>query len=195
MDKHKIDYSKTQLKKKAKEGYPCCKECNRNNIYLNKKELDKKDLNKKDINIKNIYDIHTMENHCINVPPKRLIMILENDCDFCEYDLSSQTHMKFIDFNLYPHMGWQFCEKCNYICEKNGEQFSIDIEILKKEFQDNKFKVIRTNGQIETGWYIAGNAIKYNISNDFKITICNKKDKKDMLTKCIDLKLLRSWQL
>ena len=172
IDKHKINYSKRQLKRKTQESYPRCKECIAHNS----------DCKEVVMNVSN------------NVPPKRLVMIPENECDFCNYDFKSNTTMEFIDFNLYPNTGWQVCDKCNHICHKNLAIFSINISILKKEFQDYNFKVERSDGTIELDWYIAGNAIREDVSYDFRITIV-KKSETNTLTKSLFLDLLRKWQL
>lgn len=190
VDKHKINFSKTQLRKKTQIGYPRCKKCITENTLCKELSVDEPSTDELILDEPSTDEL-TVDD--VNVPPKRLIMIPENDCDFCNFDFKRHTTMKFIDFNLYPHTGWQVCEKCNQICEKNSKQFIINIDILKQEFQDYKFKVIRSNGKIETDWYIAGNGIRYSNVNDFIITIFNKRNTNN-LSKSIPLNQLREWQ-
>lgn len=215
LDKHKINFSKTQLKKKTQIGYPRCKKCITENTVCKELSVDEPSTDELILDEPSTYELILDEPSTdeltldepstdeltvddstvddVNVPPKRLIMIPENDCDFCNFDFKTHTTMKFIDFNLYPHTGWQVCEKCNQICEKNSKQFIINIDILKQEFQDYKFKVIRSNGKIETDWYIAGNGIRYSNVNDFIIRIFNKRNTNN-LSKSIPLNQLREWQ-
>ena len=177
----KNEFSKNQLRKRNQIGYPRCKQCIGNIEDSDETEKEPENVNIPDSEI---------------TPPKRLVMIRENDCDFCEYDFESKTTMKFIDYYLYPHIGWQVCEKCNEICDVNSKIFSIDKSILQEKFPNGKFKVIRSDGTIETDWYIAGNAIRYNINNDYKVTVYNEEETtSNALQKCIELKLLESWQL
>jgi len=167
----KNEFSKAQFRKKRKVGYPRCKEC----IV---KELDIVEFDNED-----------------NIPPKRLTFIYENGCDFCDNFLNNDTTLTFVDFNLYPHTGWQVCKKCDLRCQKNIKLFYIEKDILQKKFPDDNFKVLRSSGEIEIGWNIAGNAIRYDINGDYTITIYNKKDTSiNTIQKVINLKLLESWQ-
>ena len=175
----KNKFSKNQLRNKNQIGYPRCKQCIENIKSFDKTEKEPK--------INNIPDI---------IPPKRLVMIRENDCDFCEYDFKSKTTMKFIDYDLYHHIGWQVCEKCKEICDKNFKIFTIDKSTLQDKFPNGKFRVIRSNGTIQTNWYIAGNAMRYDINNDYIVTVYNEEEiASNTLQKRIKLKLLESWQL
>lgn len=177
----KNKFSKNQLRNKNQIGYPRCKQCIGN--------IENCDKSRNIIENVNIPDSEI-------IPPKRLVMIRENDCDFCEYDFKSKTTMKFIDYYLYPHTGWQVCEKCKKICDRNFKNFTIDKSILQDKFPNGKFKVIRSDGTIENDWYVAGNAIRYDIKNDYKVAIYNQKEATStILEKCIGLKLLESWQI
>ena len=127
------------------------------------------------------------------VNPKRLVMVSERECDFCNRN-DKVTKMCFIDFDYCPHTGWQFCPKCEDKCDKNLEKFSIKNEILKEKFPDGEFNVHRSNGDNETGWYIIGNAVRCVTRSDYVVTIINtKKPERTTLEKRIPLESLKSW--
>ena len=114
-DKHKINFSKTQLKKKTQIGHPRCKKCITHNTHPNEHIIDKISVDKSTVDELTLdepildeltldepntdeltVDDSTLDD--VNVPPQRLIMIPENDCDFCKFDFKTHTTMKFIDF-------------------------------------------------------------------------------------------------
>ena len=177
----KNKFSKNQLRNKNQIGYPRCKQCIGNIKACDESRNMIEDVNIPDSEI---------------IPPKRLVMIRENDCDFCKYDFKSKTTIKYIDYYLYPHIGWQVCEKCKEICDVNFKNFTIDKSILQEKFPNGKFKVIRSDGTIESDWYIAGNGMRYDVNNDYIVTVYNEEEiASNTLQKRIKLKLLESWQL
>ena len=125
-----------------------------------------------------------------------------NECDFCENHLNNETFIRFVDFNLYPHTGWQVCEKCDKISEENRKLFVIEKATLLQMFDNGNFKVLRTpkppefKVNIETGWYIMGNALRHNTSEDYFITIYNQeKSTSNTMEKRPYIKELQGWQL
>ena len=72
-------------------------------------------------------------------------MIPENDCDF-NFDLKDMLQWNLLILILDTGGGYA---KNVIRFAKKLKQFIINIDILKQEFQDYKFKVIRTNGKIE----------------------------------------------
>lgn len=178
----KIQFSKNQLKKKNSR----CKECIENIQRKNKEAKNREEEIFED-------DKHIEEEIFEDVPPRRVVMTPLSYCDLCEKMVDYATNMSFIDFYLCPHIGWQYCKKCEQKCKKNLERFSISKEIIQKSFPDNEFKVVRSNKDIETGWYIASNAVRYNTTNDYVVAIHNTKQV--TIKKNIELELLKSWQL
>lgn len=87
--------------------------------------------------------------------PKRLVLIKQKWCDFCNKDNEC-----FIT-ELVHLFGYQYCIKCKDICEKQINVFCK----YKKEYSTNKFirkfdlsranfNVKRSNGNIENNWHI-----------------------------------------
>ena len=106
------------------------------------------------------------------------------------------TFIRFVDFNLYPHTGWQVCNECDKICEENQKSFVIEKTVLHEMFDNGKFKVLRKNGDIETEWYITGNGLRFDISDDYTVTINNEeKSTPNTLQKRIYVSVLQEWQL
>lgn len=185
----KTHFSKTQLRLKNRFGYPRCKECIGNT-------QDK--VSDRDVSDEELGD-ELIETECHNpLPPRRLVMTHMSQCDFCEKIVDHATNMCFIDFYFCPHTGWQYCKKCEQRCKKNLTFFSISKESLLEMFPDGEFKVVRSNNDVETGWYIVSNAFRYNISHDYVVTIHNTKQtetKTKPLKKSIHLEILKKWQL
>ena len=124
-----------------------------------------------------------------------------DECDFCENHLNNETILRFVDFKLYPHTGWQVCNECDKISEKNEKSFVKEKTTLLQMFDNGNFKVLRNPkppeviGKIENGWYIMGNALRYSNFEDYIITINNEeKPTPNTLEKRIYLKDLQDWQ-
>lgn len=190
------NFSKNQRRKKNEPGYPRCKKCIGNEEVPNVTDDKSNEFIKND----------EFKGGSISVPPKRLVCIRTDECDFCDNGLApfiaDETFMRFVDFNLYPHTGWQVCEKCDKIYEENRKLFVIEKTTLLQMFDNGNFKVLRTpkppefKVNIETGWYIMGNALRYNTSEDYFITIYNEeKSTSNTRKKRPYIKELQGWQL
>ena len=198
---NKIHFSKTQLRLKNKFGYPRCKECIGNiQDKVSDRDVSDEGVFDRDVSDEEMPD-ELIETECHNpLPPRRLVMTHMSQCDFCEKIVDHATNMCFIDFYFCPHTGWQYCKKCEQRCNKNLTFFSISKESLLEMFSDGEFKVVRSNNDVETGWYIVSNAFRYNISHDYVVTIHNTKQTETetetkTLKKSIYFEDLKSWQL
>ncbi len=185
------EYSKTQLRKKNVPGHPRCKKCTGNEEVPNVTDDKSEELIKDD----------ESNEGSICVPPKRLVCIKMTECDFCDNPSGDEIFIRYVDFELDIHTGWQVCYKCNQISEENQKSFVIEKVTLLQMFDDGNFKVLRNPKppevfhKIETGWYIMGNAMRHSTCEDYLITIYKEqKSTHYPLTKNIDLKNLQDWQ-
>lgn len=109
-------------------------------------------------------------------------------CDFC---LDKQGDIAFITVGNGPFFGWLRCEssECRRKCEAVRDEYTISFDALSKEF-GTKFNVLRSSGEIQSGWSLASSAFWLYGSFHVKVQLLNGRNTID---KVVSLEQLRSW--
>lgn len=105
--------------------------------------------------------------------PRRLTFIHKSECDFCSNSMKKDDSGNFIIkenycFSILPQYGFLYCEKCKelnnqykaylkYIKKEKSMSIWILLDILELEDTSKKFKVTRSNGDIENDWKLDRN--------------------------------------
>lgn len=108
------------------------------------------------MNNENVENVENVENAFVFIYPKRLVLINQKWCDFCNKQ-SNDSYTK----ELIYLFGYQTCKNCRNICQKqidiyckyNKEYSTIDF-IRDFGLSGVKFNIQRTSGIIENNWEI-----------------------------------------
>ena len=126
------------------------------------------------MNVRNVENVENTDKPFVFKYPKRLVLINQKWCDFCNKQ-SNESYAK----ELIYLFGYQACENCRDTCQKqidiyckyNKEYSTIDF-IRDFSLSGVKFNIKRTSGIIENNWEIDFTHIIKLRNNSYIIPMC-----------------------
>jgi len=134
------------------------------------------------------------------IDPKPLGCLFGGNCDFCQDKNCGETSERPLVRDLTDPLmaqGWKICEKkeCAMRYHLNLPLYcTMTLRQLKILYSD-PIVVVRTNGDIERNWTIAGDLIRYQHDGSLFLTVAVKNPNGSVkLHKCVPYETFRKWQ-
>jgi len=121
--------------------------------------------------------------------PHRINLIEKRVCDACQ----QKDGTRIMGIAAHRYIGLQSCDdqECFETCQEWLDACTINNDDLNTEFGEWVY-VVRSDGKQESGWWIQGTAYQDKNGGPYWVRLC---DRKDRLSKCVTLDVLRSWNL
>jgi len=132
--------------------------------------------------------------------PHHLGCLFSGNCDFCQDKDCGTTEERTLVRDLTNPLiaqGWKLCEKkeCNLKYQMNLSLYRTMTMTQLQLLYPDPVTVVRTSGQVEKDWIIAGNLIRYEHQGPLFLTVAVKNPSGSIkLHKSVPYETFRKWQ-